>query len=346
MKIKKFIGQSFKDALEIVKDELGPDAIILSSKSIKSGPFGVGNRGAVEVTAAIDESVAMPIPAGPVKAVPSGLEDILREIRGLRDEVGFLKETLRPIVPSLKIGKDKKGLYNLLVSQGVDAQFAIILLERAEDSLDSLKKVIVGDMKVQGLHAAEEKGLVFLGPSGVGKTTTMSKVAQMLTDQKKRVNLLTLDTGRIGAMAHMKELSGRLKCQFKAVKKITDLPKTIYKEIERGPVLIDTPGHDYKELMEDMKAIFPGGFPLKKCFLMDASMNADSVIRTWQTCDSEMIDTIGFTKLDMAARYGGLYNLSLMTGRPLSFITTGPDMPDAIKVPSSEFLAGLIVGGA
>ena len=346
MKIKKFVGRSFKEALEIVKEELGPDAIILSSKSLKSGPFGILDKEAVEVTAAIDEGVSVSAPAEPVKALPSGVEDILKELRDLRDEVGFLKETLRPIVPSLKIGKDKKGLFNLLVRQGVDPQFAVILLERAQESLDSLKRVITGDLKIQGLLQAEEKGLVFLGPPGVGKTTTMSKVAHMLSLKKKKVSLMTLDTGRIGSLAHMKELSGRLKCPMTVVKRITDLPKMVYREMERGPILIDTPGHEYKELLADMKEIFPNGFPVKKCFLMDASMNHESVIRAWQSCNSETIDTIGFTKLDMAARYGGLYNISLMTGRPLSFITTGPDLPDALRVPSSEFLAGLIVGGA
>lgn len=347
MKIKKFVGRSFKEALETVKKELGPDAIILSSKSVKTGPFGIINKDAVEVTAAIDDSagdIAVNInPA--VRTGFSDVEEILKEIRGLRDEMGFLKETLRPIVPALRIGKDKKGLFNLLVKQGVDTQFAIILLERAQDSLDSLKGVIKNDLKIQGMLPAEESGLIFLGPPGVGKTTTMSKVAHLLASKKKLVSLISLDDNRIGSMAYMKELSKQIKCPLRVIRNVSDLPKIVYREMGRCPVLIDTPGYEYKEILEDIREIFPSGFPMKKCFLMDATMDTQAALKAWQRCNPDMIDSIGFTKLDMAIQYGSLYNLSLLTSRPLSFVATGPNVPDDIRIPTPEFLAGLIVGG-
>lgn len=346
MKIKKFVGKSFKDALETVKKELGPDAIILSSKTIKTGPFGIINKDAVEVTAAIDDLGNTPDAVKTESStVSSGVEEILKEIRSLRDEMGFLKETLRPIVPSLRIGKDKKGLFNLLIRQGVDTQFAIILLERSQDSLDSLKGVIKNDLKIHSMLSAEESGIIFFGPPGVGKTTTMSKVAHLISSKKKNVNLISLDDNRIGSIAYMKELSKQLKCPLKVIRKVSDLPKIVYREIGRGTILIDTPGYEYKEILKDIREIFPSGFPIKKCFLIDASMDTQAALKAWQNCNSEMIDSIGFTKLDMATQFGSLYNLSLLTSRPLSFIATGPDVPDDIKIPTPEFLAGLIVGG-
>lgn len=346
MKIKKFVGRSFKEALETVKRELGPDAIILSSKSIKTGPFGIVSKDAVEVTAAIDDSEGVSVNISkPNSEGLSGVEEILKEIRGLRDEMGFLKETLRPIVPTLRIGKDKKGLFNLLVKQGVDTQFAIILLERSHDSLDSLKVAIKNDLKIQGMLPAEESGLIFLGPPGVGKTTTMSKVAHLLASQKKQVNLISLDDNRIGSIAYMKELSKQIKSPLRVIRNVSELPKIVYREIGKGPILIDTPGYEYKEILEDIKDIFPSGFPVKKCFLIDASMDTQAALKAWQRCNADMIDSIGFTKLDMATQYGNLYNLSLLTSRPLSFVATGPDIPDDIRIPTPEFLAGLIVGG-
>src|SRR5208337_1429947 len=271
MKIKKFVGGSFKEALETVKRELGSDAIILSSKSIKAGPFGMLNKEGVEVTVALDESDGLS-PNHSEKETSTEAGDLLKEIRGLREEVCYLKETLRPIVPTLRIGKDKKGLFNLLLRQGVDAQFAMILLERSKETLDSLKNSIKSDLKIQGLLPAEESGLIFLGPPGVGKTTTVSKVAHMLASKRRPVNLISLDADRIGAIANMKELSQQLRCPFRVVKRISDLPKILYKEMGRGPMLIDTPGTQYNNILEDIKDIFPSGFPVKKCFLMDSSM--------------------------------------------------------------------------
>lgn len=344
MRIKKFVGRSFKEALETVKKELGSDAIILSSKSIKSGPFGMLNKEAVEVTVALEEDDAA-LPHHAEAASGSDLGDLLKEIKGLREEVCYLKETLRPIVPTLRIGKDKKGLFNLLIRQGVDTQFAMILLERSQETLDSLKNSIKGDIKVQGLVPAEENGLIFLGPPGVGKTTTMSKVAHLLSSKRKPVNLISLDADRIGPIANMKELAQQLRCPLRVVKRISDLPKILYKEMKKGPLLIDTPGSGFKNMLEDIKDIFPSGFPVKKCFLIDSSMSTTSAVKAWQKCNTDMIDTIGFTKLDMATSYGSLYNISMLTGRPLSFITTGPGVPDDIKVPTLDFLAGLIIGG-
>ncbi|MCL4456258.1 MAG: AAA family ATPase [Nitrospirae bacterium] len=344
MKIKKFVGKNFKEALETVKKDLGPDAIILSSKSVKTGPFGIISKDAVEVTAAIDESESRE-PVNERQPVSVEVEEIIRELRGLRDEMGFLKETLRPIVPTLRIGKDKKGLFNLLVKQGVDTQFAIILLERSSDSLDSLKNALKRDLKIQGPMNADDNGLIFLGPPGVGKTTTMSKVAHALAAEKKHVNLISLDDNRIGSIAYMKDLSRQLRCPLKVIRKVSDLPKIVYREMGRGPILIDTPGYEYKGILEDIKDIFPSGFPVKRCFLMDATMDTQAAVKAWQGCNIDMIDSIGFTKLDMATQYGNLYNLSLLTGRPLSFIATGPDVPDDIRVPTPEFLAGLIIGG-
>ncbi|HEX8948852.1 MAG TPA: AAA family ATPase [Dissulfurispiraceae bacterium] len=345
MRIKKFVGKSFKEALEIVKKELGSDAIILSSRSIKTGPFGILNKESVEVTAAIDENDNAASEVTPSRAIAPELDDLLREIRGLREEVCFLKETLRPIVPTLRVGKDKKGLFNLLLRQGVDTQFAIILLERSQESIDSLRGVIKKDLKIQGLLPAEEKGAIFIGPPGVGKTTTISKVAHMFASKRKYVNLISLDADRIGSIASMKELSKQLRCPLRVVRKISDLPKIVYKEIQKGPLLIDTPGYECNGILEDIKDIFTTGFPLKKYFLIDASMSIQSALKAWQSCNTDMVDSIGFTKLDMATQYGSLYNISLMTSRPLSFITTGPGVPDDIRVPTSDFLAGLIIGG-
>jgi len=341
MKIKKFVGGSFKEALETVKKELGPDAIILSSKSVKTGPFGILNKDAVEVTAAIDDTNNMPLPPA---AASLAVEEVLKEIRGLKDEIGFLKETLRPIVPIIRIGKDKKGLFNLLIRQGVDTQFAILLLERSQESIDSLKNIIKKDLKIQGLLPAEDSGLMFLGPPGVGKTTTMSKVAYLLASKRKHVNLISLDNSRIGSVAYMKELSKQLRCSLRVIKKVSDLPKIVYKDMARGPILIDTPGYEYKEILQDIKDIFPTGFPVKKCFLVDATMDTQAALKAWQNCNCDS-DSIGFTKLDMTTQYGALYNLSLLTGSPLSFLTTGPDVPDDIRIPTSEFLSGLIIGG-
>ena len=273
------------------------------------------------------------------------MEELVRELRGMREEMGFLKETLSSLMPSLRVGKDKKGLFNLLIKHGVDPQFAVVLLERSSETVESLKAAISQDFRVQNFSPTEERGFLFLGTPGVGKTTTLSKVAHLLRQKHRRLSIISLDSERIGPFAHMKELSQELGCDLKVTKKVSDLPRMIYRDIERGPVLVDTPGYNYRELLGDIDDVFSSGFPLTRCLLMDATMSANSAERVWQNINTGLIDTIGFTKLDIAAQYGSLYNLSQISGRPVSFITTGPSVPDDIRVPSPDYVAGLIVGG-
>lgn len=341
MQIKKFVGQTFKEAMEAAKREFGPDVMVISSREINTGLFGVKKK-AVELTAAIDKSLAT---SPEVSVSPNATEEILKELRGLRDEIGFLKETLRPVVPTLKIAKEKRGLFNLLVRQGVETQLAIVAIERAQDTIDSLKRVISQDMRVEGLSTVEERGMIFLGPPGVGKTTSLSKIAHMIHSKKRQVEIITLDDSRISTIAHLKEISRILHCPVKTVKKINELPKIIYKEIGRVSLLIDTPGYDFKDTLKGLNEIFPSGFPLKKCFVIDSSMNDQAAIRLWESCMNYGVDTIAFTKLDLSTHFGSLYNLSMITGKPLSFMTTGPDIPYDIRIPSPNFLAGLVVGG-
>jgi flagellar biosynthesis protein FlhF len=347
MRIKKFVGRNFKEALEAVKKELGADAVILSSRSLKTGPLGLMQKESVEVTAALDENADEGAFRQEIAADGSFSlnEDILRELRSLREEISFLKETLRPVVPTLRISRDKKGLYNMLIKKGVDAQLAMMLIEKSGETVGSLLSAIKQEVRVKKLVPTEERGYMFLGSPGIGKTTTMSKVAHMLSTPRRPVTLVSLDAQRISSVAYMKELSRQLKCDAKLVRNVGELPKIIYKESERGPVLIDTPGNDCEEVLRHTKEVFSAGFPLNKCFLMDASMDVQSSMKAWHQAAPYSIDTIGFTRLDLATQYGNLWNLSMLTGQPLSFLTDGPDVPDDIKIPTADYIAGLIAGG-
>ncbi|HMK42761.1 MAG TPA: hypothetical protein VK445_01345 [Dissulfurispiraceae bacterium] len=339
MMIRKFTGNSFKEALEQVKSELGAQAMILSSRSIKGAGFGLLNKPMFEVTAAVDAAEAE-APAS------SDMSSLMREMKTVREDMVFLKESLASIVPGLRIGKEKKGLFNLLVKHGVDPQFAVVLLERCRETVESLKAAISEDVKVHDFSASDDRGILFLGTPGVGKTSTLSKVAHMLRGRHRKLSLFTFDADRISAYAHMKELSQELNCDLRVVRSVSELPRLIYRDMERGPVLVDTPGYSYRELLDEIDDVFSSGFPLKRCLLMEASMESHAAERIWQNIDTDLIDTIGFTKIDIAAQFGSLYNLSLLSGRPVSFITNGPAVPDDIRVPSSDYVAGLVVGGA
>jgi|GEM_PF-467876 len=351
MKIKKIIGRNFKEALEMVKKELGADAVILSSRTLKTGPFGIANKDAVEVTAAIDEKDDSLFREETMPGADEGervrlSEDMLREIRFLREEINELKETLRPVVPALRITGNRKRLYGILTRQGVDPQFAMTLVEKAGSTAGSLITAISEDLKVSGDTVYDENGYMFFGPPGIGKTTTMSKVAYMFARRGRKVCLVTLDSKRIGSVAYMKELARQLRCDLKFASSVTELPGIIYRESQKGPaLLVDTPGNNYGDIMKSTREIYPKSCPLNKCFLLDASMDMASAIRLWEQTVPYSMDTIAFTKLDMATQFGNIYNMSLLTDKPCAFLADGPSVPEDIRVPTEEYVAGLVAGG-
>ncbi len=345
MRIRKFVSPTFQEAMEQVKKELGPDAIVLSTRTLGKDVFGM-KKGAVEVTVAVEEDDDTPVGAQQKEDLVPEMREILRELKSLRSEIGFLKETLKPIVPVLTVSERKKQLFTELLKRGVEVNVAFSIVKRCGDGNAGLREVIEEDVKVEPPLAGKEKGMIFLGPPGVGKTTSLSKIAHVLREKDKKVSIVTLDTDRVGQVAFVKELAGRLGCRLELVRDVDSLPGVVYREMESGFVLVDTPGTIDEKVCEGIRDFFPAPFPLKKCFLIDASVTPSSASKLWERNPlKDTIEAVGFTKLDLTASFGNIINVIKVTGKPVSFISTGTRIPEDIKIPTTEFIASLIAGG-
>lgn len=338
MKIKKFQGRSFKEVLEMVKKEMGPDAVILSS-STKKDILSGGSY--IEITAAVDEA-EQDLPIGGSVTIDATDTGVFKEIEKIKIEVALLRESFTKLFPSFN-DSSKSSLYNFLIKSGVEPYLALELVENSKD-MDELRKSI--EQKIKKTHKSfnDERGFIFYGLPGVGKTTTIFKIGQALRASNEKIMVLSLDQ-RISSVAYIKEVALKLKCEAKFVRDHRELYRTIHKEIDRARLLIDTPGDAHineatrlKELLKDL--------PVRKCFLIDASMATQSSFKALKSVDSNAIDCIGFSKLDLAYNYGNLYNLSVVTGKPVSFLTSGAygDMNCQIFPPDS--ITNFVVGGA
>lgn len=335
MRIKKFQGKSFKDVLESVKHELGPDAVIISSSSRKDILSGAS---IIEITAAVDEKESSTVNSLNVERVD---EALLKEIQRLKAEMSLLRESVTKLFPSLN-DKSKGSLYNFLIKNNIEPHLAIMLIERAND-LSELREVIKEEIKTLPKSFEEERGFVFYGLPGVGKTTTVYKMGQAFRSKGQKVMILSLDS-RIGAIANLKEMSLKLKCDTKVVKEQRELYKIIHKDIERAKILIDTPGDGSINLASELRNLLKD-MPVKKCLLMDSTMSKGTSIRVLKNFDTTSIDCIGFSKIDLAYNYGNLYNLAVFSGKPLSFLSSGAYGDESAKILHPDSAKNLIVGG-
>lgn len=195
------------------------------------------------------------------------------------------------------------------------------------------------------------KVVFFVGPTGVGKTTTIAKLAsQFSIVEKKKVALLTADTFRIAAAEQLRTYAGILDIPFQIIYSVEDVEKALQDFSEMDYILVDTTGHS--QLNEAQKELVDGVIKSvdqkaeKEIHLVLSATTKNRDLHTIADTYSEMMDYhIIFTKLDETKAIGNLLNIKLYTGASLSYITYGQNVPEDIEEFNPQKAVKLLLGG-
>jgi len=186
---------------------------------------------------------------------------------------------------------------------------------------------------------------LFLGPTGVGKTTTLAKIAARLTlIENKRVGLITADTYRIAAVEQLKTYSEILGIPLEVIYESSELESAIEKFKDKDYILIDTAGRSHKsvELKNDYDELVKYIDRVKVFLVLSMTTgfrDMMSIIESYHFLDDYRIL---FTKLDEAVSYGNILNIKVLTGKPLSYFAIGQSVPDDIEVAEKERILNYI----
>ncbi len=191
------------------------------------------------------------------------------------------------------------------------------------------------------------KIILFIGPTGVGKTTTLAKLAaQFSIKDNKSVGLITSDTYRIAAVEQLRTYSEILDIPLKVIYDPEEIKEAIDELRDKEVILIDTAGRNHKieEQLLETKSII-NNVPNPEIFLVISATTTykdiKSIIQSYSFIeDFKLI----FTKLDESTTAGNILNTKVMTGKDLSYFTTGQIVPDDIEIASPEKIVDLIVG--
>ena len=208
----------------------------------------------------------------------------------------------------------------------------------------------IGPPQLIDLHSKETKFIFFVGPTGVGKTTTIAKIASTLKLSKKvKVALVTSDTYRIAAVEQLKTYANILGIPLKVVYASEEMEKTMEELKGYDLVLIDTAGrsHNNKEQKEDIQHLLEMvPEENKEVFLvLSATTKYKDLVKISQSYAEFTKYNLIFTKLDETDSIGNVYNIHMLTGAPLSYMTWGQNVPDDIGKADAQKMAKQLLGG-
>ena len=265
---------------------------------------------------------------------------------------------------SAEIIKFEKLLYNKMIENEVNETYANQIIEEIKKNIkpnmpfeqalaNIYQKIILkfGKPEIITPAKAGPKVVFFIGPTGVGKTTTIAKIASKFSvEGKKKVALLTTDTYRIAAAEQLRTYANILEVPFRVIYSVEELQSSLKDFKDYDYIFVDTAGHAHKN--ETQKANMNSFIHSvddsveKEAYLVLSATTKYRDLLSIADSYSEMTEyKLIFTKLDETITLGNLLNLKLYTGAPLSYVTCGQNVPDDIEQFNPQKTVKLLLGG-
>ena len=372
MRIKKFVAESVQQALENIKVELGPDAIILSIQEITAAKGGRKKRPRVEVTAAVDEEVRTSVgqpakrtvaysetPASPSNSTgENGILQLQRELTDLRQQLTQIAQ----LKNHLRIPTEFLETYLTLLNQGVNEEVAQDFVRRLQSQkqvdgqpgnsfirrqvLEELQQIIV---TAESPWQVQETPYVIalIGPTGVGKTTTIAKLAAAdKVFHNRKVGLISTDTYRIAAVEQLQTFANIAQLPLKVVYTAEEMQFALFELREMDRVYIDTPGRSQRneEGLKELQVFLQRAHPHETHLVLSLTtkeIDLHDIVKRFSVIP---INRILFTKLDETTNYGTILSLIKHFKQPVSYLTFGQNVPEDIRKADTSFIARLILG--
>ncbi|HLR41063.1 MAG TPA: flagellar biosynthesis protein FlhF [Virgibacillus sp.] len=368
MKVKKYVAPTMPEVMSKIRKELGPDAVILNSKEIKRGGFfGFFEKRNIEVVAALDPEPINPKSTGETQTSSTNLlkaeennihTDVLQEIKHLKSMIEHQAfRTTSNYLP------DYQFAYQHLIDQEVDVQLAQEIMDTvlkqheengemnaSQTAMRDIQSEIenrLNDISFQGI-TYEEQIIHFVGPTGVGKTTTIAKIAAncMLNDHKK-VAFITTDTYRIAAIDQLKTYARILNIPIEVAYTTKDYQMALKKFASYDVILVDTAGRNFRDdkYIHELKNMIDFNVNTESYLVLSLTAKSQDITDVQLQFQQLDIKKVIFTKADETKQYGSMLNIVLKSHLGIAYLTNGQDVPEDLIRPTPEKIGEYIVSG-
>ena len=260
--------------------------------------------------------------------------------------------------------KFMKILYRTLLDNEVNEKYVNQILEEAEkiasssNSVDYIlsnvyQKMILkfGEPSCINIEGKKPKIIFFIGPTGVGKTTTIAKIASKYkVEHDKKVAFLTADTYRIAATEQLHIYANILDAPMSIVYSSEELNKAVERVNDNDLIFVDTAGFSHRNGVQcsDTKTLIDGldeQYEKEVFLVLSATTKYKDLVEIIDSYKEITEYKLIFTKLDETSSYGNLLNVRLYSGAELSYMTTGQNVPNDIEVFNSQTIVKQLLGG-
>lgn len=314
-----------------------------------------------------DEPATLPRPEADHSMESSAIEEKLNNLQSLIEKQMVEKEVVQDSKEKVKAtGKNLaciQLIYNQLIMNEVDEKYANQVISEIEgtlkkdSSMDNIlsgiyQKIVLklGQPMTINLKGHTPKYVFFIGPTGVGKTTTIAKIASKFkVEEKAKVAFLTSDTYRIAAVEQLRTYANILGIPLKVVYNVDEIEQSRKEFADYDIIFVDTAGrsHRNKNQRDDIEGLIKA-IPEneREIYLVLSATTKYRDLVTITEAYSEMVGyNLIFTKLDETSSVGNLLNIRMLTNAPLSYATFGQDVPDDIDRIDPQSIAKQLLRG-
>ncbi|WP_320034901.1 flagellar biosynthesis protein FlhF [Halarcobacter sp.] len=371
MNMLSFLGETPTIALRNAQEECGEDAIVVSTKKISSASD--GNKDMYEVVVALEDEQQ---PLKHTKKISTNntasrveqskdvkFYDFKEEILKMQDAIMQVQKSLwdpKSQLYDLTIPPEFVEIYNLFEQNEFDQEMTYTIMKKTIKQLPIalkanpkkvndffkliLRRIIPIKQEIP-LRKHQRKIVMMVGPTGVGKTTTIAKLAARYAyklGQNYKVGIVTLDSFRVGAIEQLQAYTNIMRLPLEVVKKPEELVEALLRLKDCNYIFIDTAGssqHDidkiemineYQERVHEL--------PIEKVLVLPANVKHSDLIDIYTNYSRLNISYLTFTKLDETKSFGNLISFAHKTKKSITYFSIGQNVPDDLIVSDSSFL--------
>ncbi len=366
MKIKRYVAPTMRQAMSLVRNEHGDDAVILSTKDVPEG---------VEIVAALDPEAAefqstqeMPAarstyqsPETPTASPSGGMMNGSPEISGMAEELRAVRAMLENQLSGLAWGQESQNdphkidLIKRLLKLGIGWELSQKLVE----SIDSKNHQAWSDIlfNIESKIPTEERDIIerggivaLVGPTGVGKTTTIAKMASrfVMRNSPSELALITTDCYKIGAQAQLKTFADLINVPVHVASTQGELYALLTSLGHKKLVLIDTAGMSQRDLQlsQQLTSGHEGATSVRNYLVMSAATQLNVMTDIVNSFGQIILKGCILTKVDEALQLGNVLTLLIEKQLPIMYLSNGQRVPEDLeKVRTRELIDRAIVLG-